>query len=94
MKMRKLFLILGVALFLSTATSIVPASAQQIDRTQLPISQSNSSSTMTAAALARAAPDNSLSTDKRLPTAESSTLYPSLSQRMKPRTSARISARQ
>jgi Sulfatase len=36
-KISKLFLVLGAALFLWTATSIVPASAQQIDRTQLPI---------------------------------------------------------
>src|SRR5258708_11753395 len=36
-KMRKLFLVLGVALFLMIATRIVSASAQQIDRTQLPI---------------------------------------------------------
>jgi arylsulfatase A-like enzyme len=35
--MRKLFLVLGAALFLWTATSIVPVSAQQIHRTQLPI---------------------------------------------------------
>src|SRR5216684_4594570 len=36
-KMMKRFLVLGVALFLGIATRIVPASAQQIDRTQLPI---------------------------------------------------------
>jgi arylsulfatase A-like enzyme len=36
-KMKKLFLVLGAALCLVIGTRIVPASAQQIDRTQLPI---------------------------------------------------------
>ena len=35
--MRKLFLVLGVALCLAIGTRIVPATAQQIDRTHLPI---------------------------------------------------------
>src|SRR5580692_216504 len=35
--MRKLFLILGAALCLAVGTTIVPVSAQEIDRTQLPI---------------------------------------------------------
>ena len=37
MTMRKFLPLLGVALCLAIATKIVPASAQQIDRTQLPI---------------------------------------------------------
>src|SRR5438128_1836842 len=36
-KVRNLFLVLGAALSLVIAGRIVPASAQQIDRTQLPI---------------------------------------------------------
>src|SRR5260370_23852856 len=36
-KMRKLFLVLGATLCVGIATKIVPASAQQIDRTQLTI---------------------------------------------------------
>src|SRR5260370_7844576 len=36
-KVRKLFLVLGAALCLVIGTRIVPTSAQQIDRTQLPI---------------------------------------------------------
>jgi hypothetical protein len=35
--MRKLLRVVGVALYLMIGTRIVPASAQQIDRTQLPI---------------------------------------------------------
>src|SRR5579863_1076758 len=36
-KMRKLFLVLGAALCLVIGTRIIPAYAQEIDRTQLPI---------------------------------------------------------
>src|SRR6202158_3699995 len=36
-KMRKLILALGIALCLGIAANVVPTSAQQIDRTQLPI---------------------------------------------------------
>jgi len=55
---------------------------------------SNSTSTMMAAVSVRAAPDNFCPTAKRSPKAESTTLYRLSSQGMKPRTSARTSARQ
>src|ERR1700731_2912916 len=36
-RVRKLFLVLGTAIYLVIGTRIIPASAQQIDRTQFPI---------------------------------------------------------